>query len=137
MEPSKIKIASDEGQQIKEFIEVSIEYLKSLGQFALKIGETEKKFPNAFKLMQIMSTPENMATLVSKAPPKLVAKMVEFMLRASSLTVKMNKNINDLTADEKIALGNELIKLANDAATLMEAKLEDFQPKEEVQIEES
>src|SRR3989304_175203 len=132
MEPSNLKLASDEGQQIKEFIEVSIEYLKSLGQFALKIGETEKKFPNAFKIMQAISTPENMAILVSKAPPKMVAKMVEFLLRASSLTLKMNRNINDLTPDEKIALGNELIKLATDVATLMEAKLEDFQPKEQM-----
>lgn len=119
MEPSSQETDSEEQQQIKEFVEAFIEYLKGMGTFALKIGETEKKYPHAIKMMTEMATPESVANFISKAPPEIVAKMFEMMLRASSLSAKMQKSFNDLTATEKIEIGNELLKLAENVATFM------------------
>jgi len=119
METSDQQINSAEQQQIKEFIEAFIEYLAGMGTFALKIGETEKKYPQAIKMMAEMASPENVANFISKAPPEIVAKMFEMMLRASSLSAKMQTGFNDLTADEKIEIGNELLKLAENIATFM------------------
>lgn len=70
-------------------------------------------------MMAEMASPENVANFISKAPPEIVAKMFEMMLRASSLSAKMQKGFNDLTADEKIEIGNELLKLAENIATFM------------------
>lgn len=119
METSDQEINSAEQQRIKEFIEAFIEYLKGLGAFALKIGEIEKQYPHAIKMMTEMASPENLANFISKAPPKIIVKMFEFMLKASSLSVRMQKNFNELTADEKIEVGNEMLQLAKNAAALM------------------
>lgn len=119
METSNQHTNSAEERQIKEFIEAFIEYLKGMGTFALKIGETEKQYPHAIKMMTEMASPENLANFISKAPPKIVVKIFEFMLRASSLSVKMQKNFNELTADEKIEIGNEMLQLAENVAALM------------------
>jgi len=110
---------SAEEQQIEEYIKASIEYLKSMGTFAIKIGETEKKYPHAIKMMTEMASPENLANFISKAPPRIVAKMLECMLRASSLSAKMQKNFNALTADEKIEIGNEILQLAENFIALI------------------
>jgi hypothetical protein len=126
METSKEQQDSKEDQQqIKEFIEAFIEYLRSMGTFAKKIGEIETKYPNAFKMMAKMVSPETLSEFITKAPPEIVVKMFEFLLRASSLSAKMQKGMPELTADEKIELGNELIKLAEDVSALMK-KAEEF-----------
>lgn len=119
METYKQRDNSAEEQQIKEFIEAFIEYLKGMGAFAIKIGETEKRYPNAFKMMAEMASPEKIADFISKAPPEIVVKMLEFIIRASSLSIKMQKGLNQLTADEKIALGKEMIDLAKSVSGLM------------------
>jgi hypothetical protein len=120
METSKEQQNSkEEMQQITEFIEAFVEYLKSMGTFAIRIGETEQKYPSAFQMMTEMSSPENIAKFVSKAPPEIVVKMLEFMLRASSLTTKMQRNLNELSADEKVQLGKELIELGGTVSELM------------------
>jgi len=106
-------------QEIKEFIDVSIVYLKSLGTFAKKIGEVEKRYPEALKMMQHISSPETLTGFVSKAPPEIVVSLLKIFIRASSLSTKMGKDISELTADEKIELGKELIALANEMSGLM------------------
>jgi len=122
-------------QQIKEFIEAFVEYLKGMGVFAIKIGETEQKYPQAFKMMAQMASPENIAYFISKAPPEIVVKMFEFMLRASSLTAKMQRKLNELNSDEKIQLGKEMVELAESVSELMrkaeEASIEQAKAKEE------
>lgn len=119
MATSEQNTVSPEQQQIKEFIEAFIEFLKSLGTFAIKIGETEQKYPHALQMMTEMASPENIANFISRAPPEIVVKMLEFLLRASSLTARMQRNLNELGADEKIQLGNEMIKLAGNISDLM------------------
>ena len=119
METSEQGILAPEQQQIKEFIEAFVEYMKGMGTFAIKIGETEQKYPHAFKMMAEMASPENIANFISKAPPEIVAKMFEFMFRASSLAAKMQKSLNEMSADEKIHLGNELMALAENVSELM------------------
>lgn len=135
METSEQNTDSTEQQQIKEFIEAFVEYLKGMGAFAIKIGETEQKYPQAFKMMAEMASPENIAKFISKAPPEIVVKMLEFMLRASSLTAKMQRKLNELSADEKIQLGKEMIELAESVSELMrkaeEASVEQAKVKEE------
>ncbi|MCJ7634549.1 hypothetical protein MUP77_19425 [Candidatus Bathyarchaeota archaeon] len=135
METSEQGTSSPELQQIKEFIEAFVEYLKGMGAFAIKIGETEQKYPQAFKMMAEMGSPENIANFISKAPPEIVAKMFEFMFRASSLTAKMQKKLNELSAGEKIQLGNEMIELAENVSELMRkaegTSAEQTEPKEE------
>lgn len=135
METSEQNTDSTEQQQIKEFIEAFVEYLKGMGAFAIKIGETEQKYPQAFKMMAEMASPENIAKFISKVPPEIVVKMLEFMLRASSLTAKMQRKLNELSADEKIQLGKEMIELAESVSELMrkaeEASVEQAKVKEE------
>lgn len=111
---------TSEEQQIKEFIEAFIEYLKSMGTFAIKIGETEQKYPHALRMMAEMASPENVANFISKAPQEIIVKLLELILRASSLSAKMQTNLNELSAEEKIRLGNEMIKLAETINDLME-----------------
>jgi len=130
MKTSEQGTISPEQLQIKEFIEAFVEYLKGMGAFAIKIGETEQKYPHAFQMMTEMASPENIANLISKAPPEIVVKMLEFMLRATSLTAKMQRNLRELSADEKIQLGNEMIKLAKTVSDLMK-KAEEETVKEE------
>jgi len=137
MGTSEQDIVLPEQQQIKEFIEAFIEYLKSMGAFAKKIGETEQKYPNAFQMMAQMASPENMANFISKAPAEIVVKMLEFILRASSLTARMQKNLNDLSADEKIQLGNELIKLAENVSELMRKAEEASAEQKEEKVEKA
>ena len=135
METSEQNTDSTEQRQIKEFIEAFIEYLKSMGTFAIKIGETEQKYPHALQMMAEMASPENIANFISKAPPEIVVKMFEFMLRASSLTAKMQRKLNELSADEKIQLGKEMVELAENVSELMrkaeEASIEQAKVKEE------
>ena len=104
--------------EMAEFVEVFILYLKNMGKFAKKIGEIEKKFPEAFKVMGDLASPEVLAEFVKKARPELVVKLFEFFLRASALSAKMRKGMSELTADEKIELGNEMIRLANSLSDL-------------------
>ena len=115
METSEKGTLSPEQRQIKEFIEAFAEYLKGMGTFAIKIGETEQRYPDAFQMMAKMSSPDAIANFISKAPPEIVVKMFEFMLRASSLTARMQKDLNELNADEKIQLGKDMIELAKNA----------------------
>jgi hypothetical protein len=135
METSVQGTSSPEQRQITEFIEAFVEYLKGMGAFAIKIGETEQKYPQAFKMMAEMASPENIANFISKAPPEIVAKMFEFMLRASSLTAKMQRKLNELSADEKVQLGKEMVELAESVSELMrkaeEASVEQAKVKEE------
>jgi hypothetical protein len=119
METSKENASSAEQQQIKEFIEAFIEYLKSMGTFAIKIGETEQKYPHALQMMAEMASPENVVNFISKAPQEIVVKLLELILRASSLSAKMQRNLNELSADEKIRVGNEMMKLAENISDLI------------------
>jgi len=119
METSEKNADSAEQQQIKEFVEAFIEYLKSMGTFAVKIGETERKYPHALQMMAEMSSPENVANFISKAPQEIIVKLLGLILRASSLSAKMQRSLNELSAEEKIQLGNEMIELAIDISDLM------------------
>jgi len=119
METSEQNTDSIEQQQIKEFVEAFIEYLKSMGAFAIKIGETEQKYPHALRMMAEMASPENIADFISKAPQEIIVKLLGLILRASSLGSKMQRSLNELSAEEKIQLGNEMIKLATDISDLM------------------
>lgn len=115
----KTNSKKETAQEIDEFINVSIVYLKSLGTFAKKIGEVEKKHPEALKIMEKISSPEILTEFVSKAPPEIVVGMLKILIRASSLSTKMGKDLSALTADEKISVGKELIALANEMSELM------------------
>jgi len=119
METSEQNTDSIEQQQIKEFVEAFIEYLKSMGAFAIKIGETEQKYPHALRMMAEMASPENIADFISKAPQEIIVKLLGLILRASSLGSKMQRSLNELSAEEKIQLGNEMIELAIDISDLM------------------
>jgi hypothetical protein len=119
METSEQNTDDSEQQQIKEFVEAFIEYLKSMGTFAIKIGETEQKYPHALQMMAEMASPENVANFISKAPKEIIVKLLELILRASSLSAQMQRNLNELSAEEKMQLGNEMIKLATNISDLM------------------
>lgn len=111
-------------KEFEEFIEAFFLYFKNMGKFAKKIGEIEKKYPEAFKTMGELASPETLSELIKRAKPENVVKMFEFFLRASALSAKMRKGMGELTADEKIELGNEMIKLADDLSNIMK-KLEE------------
>jgi len=115
----KIESAKEMKKEIATFAEAFILYLKNMGKFAKKIGEIEKEYPEAFKIMEELSSPQTLAEFVKKAPPEIVVKIFGFFLRASALSAKMKKGMLELTADEKIELGNEMIKLANDLSKSM------------------
>lgn len=115
------KADSDEEvqQQFKIFGEAIILYFKSMGTFTKKIGEIEKNYPEAFKTITELASPEILVDFAKKAPPEIVAKMFEIILTASSLSARMKKGMMELTSDEKIEIGNQMIKLANDLSELM------------------
>jgi len=100
-------------------VEVFVLYLKNMGKFAKKMGEIEKKFPEAFKIMGDLASPETLGEFVKRAKPEVVVKLFGFFLRASALSAKMKKGMSELTADEKIEFGSEMIKLANSLSDLM------------------
>lgn len=107
-------------EEMKEFVKASILYLKSMGTFAKKVGEIEKRYPEAFKIMEKLSSPDTLTEFVTKAPPEIVVSMLKIFIRAGSLSSKMGKRMDTLTPDEKIDLGKELVALANDLSDLME-----------------
>jgi hypothetical protein len=119
METSEQHTNLQEAQQIKEFIEAFVEYLRSMGTFAIKIGETEQKYPHALQMMTEMASPENIANFISKAPKEIVVKLLELILRASGLSARMQTNLNQLSPKEKIQLGNDMIKVAGMMTDLM------------------
>lgn len=105
--------------EMKEFAMAFILFLKSMGTFAKKIGQAEKKYPEAFKMMEKISSPEVLTEFVSKAPPQVVVTTLKIFIRAGSLSSKMKKEMSELTPDEKIELGKELIALADDLSDLL------------------
>ena len=105
--------------EIEEFIEASILYLKSMGAFAKKVGEVEKKYPEAFEMMEKMSSPEALTEFVEKLPPDILVTMLKLLIRAGGVSSKMRKEMSELTPDEKIEIGKELIAMANDISKLM------------------
>lgn len=115
----KIEPTKEMKIEIAGFIEAFILYLRNMGKFTKKIGEIEKKFPEAFKIMGDLASPETLSEFVKKARPELVVKIFEFFLRASALSSKMREGMSELTADEKIQIGNEMTKLANSLSDLM------------------
>lgn len=120
----KLGSAREMKKEFAGFAEALILYFKSMGKFAKKVGEIEKKYPEAFKIMGDLASPETLGEFVKNAPPKVVVKMFEFILRASALSVKMRKGMGELTADEKIELGKGMIKLADDLSEILKEREE-------------
>lgn len=115
----KTRSTKEMDKEMKEFIETSIVYLKSMGTFAQKVGKVEKKYPEALEIMEKISSPEVLTEFVSKAPPEVVVTILKIFIKAGGLSSKLDKGMGKLTADEKIEVGKELIALANDLSDLM------------------
>lgn len=120
----KSELTKEMKTELAGFAEALILYLRSMGEFSKKVGGIEKKYPEAFKIMGDLTSPERLGEFVKNAPPELVVKMFEFILRASALSAKMRKGMGELTADEKIELGNGMIKLADDLSEILKEREE-------------
>lgn len=120
----KSELTKEMKAEFSGFAEALILYLRSMGKFSKKVGEIEKKYPEAFKIMGDLTSPEKLGEFVKNARPEVVVKMFEFILRASVLSAKMRKGMGELTTDEKIELGNGMIKLADDLSELLKEREE-------------
>jgi hypothetical protein len=96
-------------------ITASINAFKNVGEFAEAAGQLEKKNKETYDLISQFGdqTPEALLlSFIDKIPEDKLKSIVEWTLKMSTIQAKM-KNFKNLTADQKIRLGNEIKEIAN------------------------
>jgi hypothetical protein len=113
----------EEDTEFLNLIKIFISMLSENGKLITKMGETEKKFPNEFKMMKEFS-PERLDAFVEKAPPEIAGLFLKIMLRAAAIGPRTNRAM-ELPADEKLELGKQINELVRDLEILLRKVEED------------
>jgi hypothetical protein len=109
--------------EFKEFLQLFSYSIESFGDFISKMGRIEKKTGLNFSdVSKLMMNPDYMDELVKVFPPDIVGLFLKTIYRASVLN---NIKIDQLNADEKIKMGEEMKTLAKDLNVLFE-KVDSF-----------
>jgi len=101
-------------------MEVFSTIVDSYGDFAISVGNIEKKDPKVFEALEYLGqmTPELMSRIVETQPPEIVGLFMRILVRMSTLGPQMSK-LMDQPAEEKIRLGEEMKEFAKDFRDLL------------------
>lgn len=99
----------------------AIDSLRDLGEFSVASGNLQKKNAEAYDIIvKIGEHPEAfLALLVEKIPEEKLKPLVELSLKMAAIQSKINQ-FPQLTAEEKIAIGQELKGVASELSRLLE-----------------
>jgi len=103
---------------LEDMLQVIISLTSALGQFIRKIGEIEKEFPDALKMIEKLGkNPKIWEVIADKAPPEILGTLFKIGVKLSTLS-RIN-DISKLNPDEKIETGKMLESLAKDFKKLL------------------
>lgn len=99
----------------------TINSLRDLGEFFVATGSLQKKSASAYDtILKIGEQPEAfLALLVDKIPEEKLKPLVELTLKMAAIQSKFSQ-FRELTAEEKITIGQELKGVASELSRLLE-----------------
>ena len=106
---------------IRPIVLATVDTLRDAGVFTEEIGKLEKKNKESYDLMVNMSVnPETvMMSFIEKIPNDKIKPLITLYLKISAVQTAL-KNVQTLSADQKITLGGQLKELANELTKLIE-----------------
>ena len=110
----KRTLAIAEKIDIFSLMKVVVDLLRAYGNFAKSVGEIQQRNADAYELILEFgkAAPQILKSLAEKSPPAVLGTYVQISLRLLELQEKMNK-IMQLSPEEKMELGEELVQIAN------------------------
>lgn len=112
----KLKRAIELAKEIDIFslMKVVTNLLKAYGEFAKAVGRVQATDPDAYELILEFgkAAPQILRSIAERSPPAVVGSFIQVALRLMELQEKMN-NLMQLSPEEKIKLGEEIIEVAN------------------------
>ncbi|RLI21526.1 hypothetical protein DRO54_03510 [Candidatus Bathyarchaeota archaeon] len=99
---------------IKSLMNAFIGILRAYADLAKRIGKIQKDNQEAFEAMQYLGlvAPKLLQELAKKSPPAEFGVFVKTLIDLVELAPKLN-NIMELSAEEKINVGERLMSIAN------------------------
>ncbi len=89
---------------------VFVNFLKAYGEFLETVGRVEKESGKTVEeLFKEALKPENYSKLVKNLPKDLLGEFFYIMLSIASLHIK---KINEMTPEEKIEIGKQIVELS-------------------------
>lgn len=116
-------------------MDVVVSLLRAYGNFAKAIGDIQSKSPEAYELIIEFgkSAPEILKRIAERSPPAVIGTYVQVSVRLLELQDKMN-NIMQLSPEEKMKLGEELVDIANSYEQVLVKIKEEIEAKKNVKI---
>jgi len=119
---------TEELQKVKEILErtdiktismLVVDMMSAIGKFAETLGKVEKNYEEAFLAFKtIGQSPRLLETLIGKAPPETIGVFMKLIIRMTVVQSQLSK-LMELSADEKIKLGKDLIDIAEEFKKLI------------------
>lgn len=104
-------------------IEMFSDLLNAYGKFSESLGKIQKTHEEAYKRIfsyeSLEQLPEMMSKIMEEAPPELSRLVIRIFSKMTVFLPRISK-IMELSANEKIALGENLKSLAKDFKKLLE-----------------
>lgn len=88
--------------------------LRAYGEFSKAVGQVQAENREAYELILEFgkAAPQILSTIAERSPPAVIGSFVQVSLRLLKLQEKM-KTMMELSPEEKIKLGEEIIETAN------------------------
>ena len=110
-------------EDIKKLVEMFRYLLDAYGSFANALGKIQKNHEEAYETMFSLEVAEKLPEILSvvseKGPPELSKLLTKIFVRMSMLLPRIGK-LMDLSANDKIKLGENLKDLAKDFDKLLD-----------------
>lgn len=110
-------------EEVISLVEMFAELMSAYGLFAESLGKIQKTHKEAyediFSLEAIEKLPEMLSKVMEEQPPELGRLVVTIFAKMTAFVPKI-ANIMELSADDKIKLGENLKSLARDFRKLRE-----------------
>lgn len=105
-------------QSFEQFLEVAPNVTESLGRFMISVGELERNIGRSLEALgEDFVSRGGVVELVKVAPPEVVAKFLQVMVRAARVG---SPELKGMTADQKIDTGKQMMLLAAELRDLFE-----------------
>lgn len=106
-------------QSLGRFLEAAPKTTEALGDYMISVGTFERALGRSMEsLAADFATQGGIEAFVRAAPPEIVAKFLQVMVRAARVGTPDLKKMN---ADQKIETGKEMKELAREMRDLFEA----------------
>lgn len=100
-----------------EFANSYEQFLKTLGDFYIKLGNLEKENPS-FRSFYVnaLTDPNTAKQLISGLPQEVSKEFSEILVEL--IFISNTKNLDTLSPEDKIAVGNRFVNISNKFQTL-------------------